>query len=152
METIEKNTDTLESILTEWENDSKIDLTEPSREILRIPLLHAKYLRILSKARIASKTAHFNYCKLKKIKWEYYSGKLPTEELEQYGWEPFRYTLKSDISIYIEADRDIISQLNRKAILDELIEVCTAIMKELANRTYQLREHMAHERFIGGSR
>jgi hypothetical protein len=37
-------------------------------------------------------------------------------------------------------------------IHDEICEACTAILKELNNRTWQLREYMTQERFIAGAR
>ncbi len=82
--------ETLEQILKLWESDAVIDQTEPSKELIRIPTIHSKYLGILTKHKIASKKAHFDYLRMRKIKWEYFTGKLSQEELEQYGWEPFQ--------------------------------------------------------------
>jgi len=144
--------ETLENVLKYWEKDSEIDQTEPSREIIRIPILHSKYLNILTKHRIASKKAAFDLARTKRTKYEYYSGKMSKEELDALGWEPFRFTLKSDITTYLESDADIIKLLEKKAYHDEVIEVCMSIMKELGNRTFQLREHMTMERFISGGR
>lgn len=142
----------LEQILSNWEKDANIDETEPSREIIRVPILHSKYLTNLTKHRIAVKKLTFDLYRMRKIKWEYYSGKMSEEDLQEHGWEPFRYTLKSDISTYLEADSDIIKIQEKKAYHEEVVEVCVAIIKELANRTWQLREHMTHERFIQGAR
>lgn len=66
----------LDDILAEWEKDSKIDTTEPGREMLNIPILHSKYLNILSKHRLLLKDTEIKILKLKKIKWEYYTGNL----------------------------------------------------------------------------
>ena len=77
--------ETLEQILKLWENDAVIDQTEPSKELLKIPTLHSKYLGILTKHKIASKKAHFDYLRMKKVKAEYFTGKLDKDELEQYG-------------------------------------------------------------------
>lgn len=144
--------ESLEKVLDMWNKDSVVDETEPSREIIKVPILHSKYLTIMSKHKLASKKAWFDYNRMRKTKWEYYTGKLSQEELNELGWEPFRYTLKSDISTYIEADNDLIRLLEKKVYHEEVISVCEAIMKELNNRTWQLREHMTHERFIQGAR
>ena len=69
--------------LKHWEKDAVIDSTEPGKELLRIPTLHNKYLNILTQHRIASKRAQANYMRMKKTKWEYYTGKLSQEELEE---------------------------------------------------------------------
>lgn len=142
----------LDEILESWKKDSEIDITEPSREITNIPKIHSRYLSEMTQHRIASKKANFDYSKVKRKKWEYYTGKMSQEELEAEGWEPFRYTLKSDITTYLESDKDLIRLLEKKVYHDECVGVCESILKELNNRTWQLREHMTHERFIQGAR
>ena len=104
----------LEDILKYWNEDSEIDRTEPGRELIKIPKLHNKYLTILTKHRIASKKAHFDYLRMRKIKTDYYSGRLDEDDLEKYGWEPFAFVLKSDINTYLEADNDLIKLMEKK--------------------------------------
>jgi hypothetical protein len=140
----------LESILDNWKRDVEIDQTEPGKELLKIPTLHNKYLTTLTKHKIASKKAHFDYLRMRKVKWEYYTGKLSQEELEQYGWKPFQFTLKSDITTYLEADGDLIKLLEKKVYHEEVVSVIESIMNELKQRTWQLREYISWERFIGG--
>jgi hypothetical protein len=144
--------ETLDKVLEHWSKDSVVDDTEPSREIIRVPVLHSKYLNIMSNHKLASKKAFFDYNRMRRLKWEYYTGKMSQEELEEHGWEPFRYTLKSDVTTYLEADNDLIRLLEKKVYHEEVVSVCEAILKELNNRTWQLREHMTHERFIQGAR
>jgi len=59
----------LEQILKNWESDSVIDPTEPGKELIKIPTLHNKYLTILTKHKIASKKANYDYLRMKKTKW-----------------------------------------------------------------------------------
>ena len=54
----------LEELLKMWEKDSVMDRTEPSKELLNIPILHSKYLRILSNHRMLSKQAEFKFNKM----------------------------------------------------------------------------------------
>jgi len=143
--------ETLEQILKLWESDAVIDQTEPSKELIRIPTIHSKYLGILTKHKIASKKAHFDYLRMRKIKWEYFTGKLSQEELEEYGWEPFQFALKSDITTYLEADKDLIKLLEKKVYHDETVSVVESIMSELKQRTWQLRSFIDYEKFIGGA-
>jgi hypothetical protein len=140
----------LEQVLKYWEKDAEIDQTEPGKELIRIPTLHNKYLSILTKHKIASKKAHFDYLRMRKIKWEYYTGKMSQEELEEYGWQPFQFTLKSDITTYLEADSDLIKLLEKKVYHEECVSVIESIMSELKSRTFQLRDFISWERFIGG--
>ena len=142
----------LEDIIAQWERDSDVDATEPGKEILRIPLLHNKYNKYLSLHNLAGKRAAMEYDKLKKTKWMYFNGKLDQEELDKLGWEPFRFTLKSDIAVYIDGDDDLNKLKRKKAYHEESAKFCENVMKELQSRTYQLRAYMEWERFIQGAR
>ncbi len=142
--------ETLEHVLKNWETDTDIDQTEPGKELLKIPKLHNKYLAILTKHKIASKKAQFDYLRMRKVKWEYYTGKMSQEELQSYGWEPFQFTLKSDITTYLEADGDLIKLLEKKVYHEETISVLESILNELKQRTWQLRDFISWEKFIGG--
>jgi hypothetical protein len=141
----------LEQILDMWKNDSEIDQTEPGKELIRIPKLHNKYITILTKHRLTAEKTNFDYLRMKKKKWEYYTGKMPQEELQERNWEPFKYTLKSDISLYLESDNDLIKILEKKVYHKEIISVLESILSELKSRTFQLRDFIAYERFLSGS-
>lgn len=141
----------LDNVLEMWKKDANVDRTEPGRELINIPILHSKYLDILAKNRRMAKDAEFQFNKIKKLKWEYYTGKLDDKVLKQYGWEPFPYVLKSDIQTYIDSDDDIRKYLVKKQVHDDIVDVCTAILKELNSRTFQLKDFIAWERFIQGS-
>jgi Recombination, repair and ssDNA binding protein UvsY len=140
----------LEQILKLWEKDSDVDQTEPGKELLKIPKLHNQYLSILTKHKIASKKAHFDYLRMRKVKIEYYSGRMDQEDLQKYGWEPFAFVLKSDINAYLEGDMDLIKLLEKKVYHEEAVSVLESIMSELKQRTWQLRDFISWEKFIGG--
>ena len=140
----------LEDLLEMWRQDSEIDRTEPGKALLDIPKLHSKYLNILSRHRLLAKEAEFKYNKWKKLKWEYYTGKLDDDELAKYGWSPFPFVLKSDITTYLESDEDLNKYQAQKVMHDEVVDICQSILKELNSRTFQLRDFIAWERFIQG--
>jgi hypothetical protein len=140
----------LEELLEMWRKDSEIDRTEPGKALLDIPKLHSKYLNILSHNRLLVREAEFKLNKWKKIKWEYYTGKLDDDELKKYGWEPFPLVLKSDLSTYMDSDDDIKKYSAQKILHEEIVEVCQAILKELHARTFQLRDYIQWEKFIQG--
>lgn len=140
----------LEQILKYWEKDAEMDQTEPGKELIKIPTLHNKYLSILTKHKIASKKAHFDYLRMRKVKINYYSGRMDSEELEAHGWEPFSFVLKSDINAYLEGDNDLIKMLEKKVYHEECVSVVESIMSELKQRTWQLRDFIGWEKFIGG--
>lgn len=140
----------LDDLLAMWTKDSEIDRTEPGKALLDIPKLHSKYLNILSNHRLLIRDAEFKYNRMKKIKWEYYTGKMDDEALKKHGWEPFPFVLKSDITTYLEADEDLNRYLAQKMLHEEIVEVCNSILKELNSRTYQLRAWIDWEKFIQG--
>ena len=140
----------LDELLEEWRKDSDIDRTEPGKALLDIPKLHSKYLNILSRHRLLSKEAEFKYNKMKRLKWEYYTGKLDDDQLRQYGWEPFPYVLKSEITTYLESDEDINKYVAQKILHDEIVDVCQSILKELNNRAWELKSFIDWEKFIQG--
>ncbi len=140
----------LEDLLQMWAKDSEIDRTEPGKAIIDIPKLHSKYINILSNHRLLSREAEFKYNRMKKLKWEYYTGKLDDDELKARGWEPFPFVLKSDITTYLDSDEDLNKYVAQKIMHDEIVEVCQSILKELNSRTYQLRAFIDWEKFIQG--
>ena len=140
----------LDDLLEMWRTDSTIDRTEPGKELINIPKLHSKYLNILSRHRLLSKESEFKYNKMKKLKWEYYTGKLDDDQLRQYGWEPFPYVLKSEITTYLESDEDINKYVAQKILHDEIVDVCQSILKELNNRAWELKSFIDWEKFIQG--
>lgn len=144
--------ETIEDIMKHWDADSVIDSTEPGKELVKIPTLHNKYLKFLVKHKLAVKRLNFEYSKLRRVKEEYYNGSLSQEELEEYGWEPFLLNIKTKMGVekYLESDTDLIKILEKKIHHDEAISVCESILQELKSRTYQLRDYISWERFIGG--
>jgi hypothetical protein len=140
----------VDALLDEWKKDSKLDVLEPSKELQKIGQLHAKYLAILSAHRRAFKEANRTFAKLKRIKHEYYSGRLDQETLKKYNWNPFPYTLKTDLSIYMDSDPDALNAKRVIELHEEIVQVSESIIKELNSRTYQLKDIITWERFING--
>lgn len=140
----------LDDVIEMWTKDSEIDRTEPGKALLDIPKLHSKYLNILSSHRLLSRDAEFKYNRMKRIKWEYYTGKMDDDDLKKYGWEPFPFVLKADITTYLDSDEDLNKYRAQKLMHDEIVSVCETILKELNSRTYQLRAFIDWEKFIQG--
>jgi hypothetical protein len=94
----------------------------------------------------------FDFDQLKKLKVEYYSGRLNgTDVLKEKGWKAFPALVnKPDLSAYLDADQDLIDLKKNMIANEEAISFCTAVCKELNSRTFQLREYMAWEKFIRG--
>ena len=142
----------IDALMEEWLKDSAVDETEPGRETAKIPVLHAKYLRILTHHNLICKKLTADYNKLKRIKFEYYSGDLNNpEDLAHYGFVPMdKKLLKSSVPTYVDSDDDLNNILMKKMVHQEIVDFCTSVMKELNNRTFQLGNIIKWEQFSGG--
>lgn len=142
----------IDDLMDMWTKDSPVDITEPSRELERIPSLHSKYLKIMTHHNLVVKKLMSEYQTRKKIKWEYYNGDLNNpEDLATYNLEPMRKkVLRADISIYLDSDKELNAILLKKVLNEEIVEFCKAVLKELNNRTFQVRSIIDWEKFVGG--
>ena len=71
----------LKAIHEMWAKDCVIDSNELDKSSREQPLLHAKYLELLSTYKLQSKRAEFQQKVLLKQKWLYYNGKMDHETL-----------------------------------------------------------------------
>ena len=142
----------IDDLMEEWSKDSKIDETEPGRELIKTSSLHSKYLRILTHHNLICKKLMADYQRLKKLKWEYYTGDLNNpEDLEKYNLEPMvKKVLRQDIPMYIDSDTDLNNLLLKKTAHQEIVDFCGSVLKELNNRTWQLKSFIDWERFTSG--
>ena len=142
----------IEQLLEMWSQDSKIEETEASKELAKVPSLHSKYLRVRSNHNLIVKKLMTDYSSRKRIMWEYYSGDLNNpEDLAKYNLEPLRRKiLRQDIPIYLDSDEELTKILIKKMIHQEIVDACDSILKELNNRTYQLGNIVKWETFVGG--
>lgn len=142
----------LEEIQDMWTTDAPIDITEPSKELARIPILHAKYARELNNHFIKEKSLLVKLRRLEQFKKDYYGGHLNNpEDLAKHGLEPFQQTL-SDIKInkMLERDQEILDLSLAVEVHKQTHTFCRDVLKELNNRTFQLRAIIDHEKWIGG--
>jgi hypothetical protein len=142
----------IEDLMEEWSKDAIVDETEPGRELLKIPTLHAKYLRILTHHNLITKKLMVDYHRLRKIKWEYYNGDLNNpEDLEKYNLHPNpKKILRADIPTYLDSDTELNNLLLKKVIHEEIVSFCGSVLKEINSRTWQLRTFIEWERFTSG--
>jgi len=141
----------IEEIFDLWSNDSVIDITNISQASTDVPKLHFKYYKIFSEERLLLRKYIEEKKQLILLKSEYYKGELSHEELQDNGWEPFlKRLLKSDVPQYIDADSDIIKLNLKIALQQEKVDLLESILKTVANRTFQVKNYIDHERFRTG--
>ena len=125
----------LKSIHNMWKEDCVIDemkLDETSRQT---PILHAKYLELLSTVKLQLKRAEFSQKTLLKKKWLYYNGKMDQDEIAEMDWDPDPFNglkiLKGEMDYYYDSDPEIQKSEEKiqyyKATIDSLTEIINNI-------------------------
>lgn len=142
----------LEDIVNLWKDDSKVDVSELGRESLRIPDLHHKYFKILSAERLMLRSYERDYNALYKAKYEYYTGVMDQESLNEKGWEPWALkVLKQDIPMYLQSDPDMSDLQTKIDIQKEKIELLESVIKMIINRGFQIKNAIDWEKFKVGA-
>lgn len=142
----------LDDILDMWSGDCEMDRTELGEEALKIPKLHSKYLRVFSEERLVLRKLEEEKREFLKLKYDYYRGVLPEDDLRANGWEPFQLNvLKSDVPMYIDADQDIIKINLRLAMQHEKVNALEAIIKSISNRGYLIKSAIDFAKFQVGA-
>jgi hypothetical protein len=142
----------IEEINELWKKDSIIDKTELGDEAIKIPSLHQKYYRILINEKLILRKQESEFKQLKLDKYEFFS-QGPNEETQSKGWKiPAKgLILKSDIPMYLEADKDIINVSLKIGYQQEKIEYLESIIKSINNRGYNIKAAIDWVRFTNGS-
>ena len=151
MTTLEEKPFTLEMIHELWDVDSKIDDLELDLESLKIPQLHSKYMKIMNDENRILNRMMFTHKMLEKDKFEYYSGKMCEEDLEERNWQPLTLKiLKGDIPKYIEGDPDIIQNLVMIGDQREKVGLLNSIVGSINNRSFQITNAIKWKQFTNG--
>jgi len=142
----------IDEILEQWQQDTKIDRTELGDEALNIPKLHHKYYQIFVKERMILKKQESEMKQLKLDKYEFLT-QGPSEETKDLGWRlPAKgMVLKSDIPMYLEADQDVINLSLKIGYQQEKIDLLESIIKTIINRGFLIKSAIEWQKFTMGS-
>ena len=142
----------LEQIHEAWSRDCTLAVTNLERSISSVPVLHSKYLRMMSDERMILRSLEEERKQLIKLKHDYFMGILPQEELAANGWEPCRLKiLKSEIPLHLDADGDIVKINLKLAVQQEKVDVLEQIIRHIANRGFLIKSMIDWEKFKVGS-
>lgn len=131
--------------------DAHIDQADLAGESMRIPQLHSKWLNHFTDEKLLLRTMTSEFKKLNRKKWEYYSGKLSEEEIEELDWEPFdKKILRADIPIYLEADEELTRLGDKIAYQKMKVEFLESVLKSINNRQWNIRGAIDWRKFTHG--
>ncbi len=132
-----------------WEKDSKIDRDNLHEESLNIPMLHAKYHDLYNNLILLRKKAEQQRKNVRHERYEYFSGK---SDPEVYAENPFPKKIrdKDTMQKYMDAD-DKLSNVSLKIdYYDTMLVYLESILKQITNRTYQIKNAIEFMRFSSG--
>jgi hypothetical protein len=141
----------LEAIFELWAEDSQIDRTDLGHESLKISNLHHKYYKIFANERLVLRALEADLKTLRFEKYEFFT-QGPTRQTKEKGWElpPVGRVLKSDVSAYIEADKDIIALSLKIGLANEKVDLLESIIRSLQNRGFQIKTALDFVKFQNG--
>ena len=145
----------LKQIHEMWSEDCKISQTKLDETSRVTPMLHAKYLELLSNTKLMLKRAEFAQKGLLKDKWLYYNGKMSQEELAEKGWEPDPFNglkiLKGEMEYYYDSDPEIQRSEEKIQYYKTVIETLTEIINNLNWRHQTIGNMIKWKQFESGN-
>ena len=144
-----KSSFSLDLVQEMWESDSKMNQDELDSESLKIPQLHAKYYDIYNVTLTLRKQTEISYSKILLERRQYYQGKATADI---YAEEPFPYKVrdKEDLKLYLDADKRLKDVSLKKEYYDMMLRYLEEILKQITNRTYQIKNAIEWRRFTSG--
>jgi hypothetical protein len=139
----------LEKIQEMWQKDSVIDPDNLHDESLKIPQLHSKYYTLYNTITLLREKARTQHTKIKLERYNYYTGKAPEEV---YVKEPFPYKVreKDAIQRHLEADEKLTNIDLKIRYYDTELKFLEEIIKNVSNRTFQIKNAIEWNRFQAG--
>ena len=93
--------------------------------------------------------ANVDYYKMKKDKWEYYTGKAPQHV---YAEKPFNLKiLKADVQQYIESDEEWIKANQKVKYLETIVDFLDRTIRQISNRTFTIKNAIDWRKFTSGA-
>jgi len=140
---------TLEELQEQVDKDHKINDTELDLESLKTPQLHNKYLKHYNNFKLLLTRAESDYKILKRVKWEYYTGKASPQVYQQ---KPFNLKImKSDIDKYLESDEELIKAKQKIDYLETVVNYLDRTLKIIGGRDWQIRNSIEWRKFTSGA-
>jgi hypothetical protein len=137
----------LETLQSKWEKDCILG-DELSDESKRIPSLHSEYIKIYNEFNLLKKKSEWDLKKVKRQRWEYYTGKA---DPEVYIEEPFEFkVLKGDIDRYIESDEKIYAAQLKYEYYQQISFFLESVLTQIRDRQWQIRNAIEFQKLTLG--
>ena len=144
----------LESIMKMWKEDCVIDDMNLDHASQQTPMLHAKYLEMLSLSKLQLKRAEHAQKVLLKDKWLWYNGKMSQERMDELGWDydPLDglKILKGEYDHYYDADLDIQKTIEKIEYWKVIISTLEEIVSNIKWRSNTIKNMIDWRKFEAG--
>jgi hypothetical protein len=143
---------TIEEILQEWDIDSEMDDNHIDNESIKVPKLHAKYIRHLIQAKLKNTKIQNEFNLLKKTKFRYYRGELSREELTELNWQQWQGVkpMKNEMEQFLDGDTDLNNIKVKIEYLNSMVYLLESILGQIKARDWQLKNVLEYKKFIAG--
>jgi len=132
-----------------WEKDSQIDMDNLHQESINIPVLHSKYYDIYNNLLLLKAKAEQQRKNVRHERYEYYSGKA---DPDVYQRDPFPKKVrdKDAMNKYLDADEKLSTISMKIEYYQVMINYVDSILKQISNRTYQIKNSIEFLKFQAG--
>ena len=139
----------LDKIQSMWQEDCKIDIDNMHEESIKVPQLHSKYHEILNNLILLRTNAQKIQKSVRHERYEYYSGKADPEVYER---EPFPKKVRDKDALirYMDADERVSESNLKVEYYNVMITYTESILKQISNRTYQIKNSIEWHKFQAG--
>ena len=139
---------TLDELKLQVKKDLEVDDETLDKESYKNQELYAKYLDHKTNFELLLYRAKGDYKVLYREKWEYYGGKA---DAKVYATKPFDLkVLKTDLSIYIESDEDIIKIEHKISYLETVVKYLDGVLRSISSRGWDIKNAISWRQFESG--
>jgi len=139
----------LETLQDMWKKDSVIGTDLYCEESTKVPQLHMRYMEFFNTYSLMKKERELELNQMIRDKWLYYKGKAPSSVYKEMPFD-LKLTTKEEISMFIDADDDIKKLQYKVAYIDQTLVFLESVLKQINNRTFQIKNAIEWEKFKNG--
>ena len=135
----------------QWTKDSVLS-SDYHRESMKIPQLHSKYLNYFFDEKKDLTRMSKSLAKMRRIRFEYYTGTIEPGMLDKFSWEPFlRKILKTEVQMYLDSDEVLSTMEVELQDQKDKIHFIEEVLKQIAQRNFQIKEAVSWQKFVSGN-
>ena len=132
-----------------WEKDAKMDPDNLHTESLNIPILHSKYYEIYNNIYLLRKKAEQQRKNIRHERYEYFAGKADPDVYVENP-VPKKNRDKETMQKYLDADEKLSGISLKIDYYETMLSYLEEILKQITNRTYQIKNSIEFMRFTSG--